>query len=95
MVYNIRERSRRVINAALSNILISMRAKCEGTYGHTLSPPTGGAAHAHIGICVREHVRRISSHLCKTSNHFSVKVAGNIASNVPKILDSVAILVDR
>ena len=61
LVYNIRELSRRVINAALSNILISMRAKCEGTYRHLLSPPTGGAAHVHIGICLREQELRISS----------------------------------
>ena len=93
-MYNIRERSRRVINAALSNILISMRAKCEWTYRHTLSPPTGGAAHAHIGICLREQELRISSPLCKIPSHSSVVVALKVAHNVAKIIESMPMLVD-
>ena len=94
-MYNIRERSRRVINPALFNILLSVRAKLEGTYRHTLSPPIGGAAPADIGICLREPELRISGPLFKIPGNSSVVVALKVSHNVAKIIEIMSMLVHR
>ena len=95
MVYHTRELSRRVINAALSNILLSMRAKLEGTYRQTSSPPIGGAAHAHIGICLSEPELRISSPPFKILGNSSAVVALKVSQNVAKIIESMSMRVHR
>ena len=95
MVYHTRELSRRVINPALFNILLSVRAKLEGTYRHTLSPPIGGAAPADIGVCLREPELRISSPLFKIPGNSSVVVALKVSHNVAKIIEIMSMLVHR